>query len=440
MQTALSWGFSIVLPLLLCLAAPAGAGPKPAEAFTSLTDDGGWCWFADPRAVQHNGRTFAGWVDAHGSVVAGCLDHASGKITTFTLHGNYEKDDHDNPSFVILADGRLRAFYTRHGVENAIHSRVTRRPGDISDWEPETVFTPKDPSPKNSGITYSNPFLLSAENHALYLFWRGQSYKPTMARSTDGGVTWSDARPVFSKPGLPAGNRPYAKYASNGRDRIHLLFTDGHPRNEPLNSVYYVCYRDNAFHRADGTRICGIGELPIPPDKADKIYQATPAAGRAWVWDIAFDAQDRPVVAYTRLPAETDHRYHYACWNGKAWQDAELCPAGGWFPQTPVGKKEREPHYSSGLAIDPLSPNVVYLTRPVNGVRELERWTTADSGMTWQTEAVTSGSKHDNIRPHVIRNHAKDGPTVLWQNLSDHYVHYTDYRCSIKIDRPAEHP
>lgn len=423
---------------VLLLHLPAARAAQPAEAFADFTDDGGWCWFADPRAISRDGRTYTGWVTEDGSIQAASLDHATRKVSTFTLHAKYERDDHDNPSFLVLPDGRLRAFYTRHSTVEEINTRVTTRPGDITEWEPETTIVPKDASPRNNGITYSNPFMLSQENNAIHLLWRGKSFKPTMAKSTDGGNTWSAASPVFSMPGLPPGNRPYAKYASNGRDRIHMLFTNGHPRNEATNSVYYVCYRAGAFYKADGTRICGANELPITPDQADLIYDATKTGARGWIWEIAFDAKDQPVVVYTRHPSETDHRYHYARWTGREWLDTELCAAGQWFPQTPSGKSEREPHYSSGLALDPSDPAVVYLTRPVNGVRELEKWTTADGGKTWQSAAITAGSKHDNIRPYVVRNHTPDGPTVLWQNLSGRYVHYTDYRCSIKMDRPAK--
>jgi hypothetical protein len=271
----------------------------------------------------------------------------------------------------------------------------------------------------------------------MYLFWRGNSYKPTMARSVDGGKTWSLAQVVFSRPGLPSGNRPYAKYASDGKDRIHFLFTDGHPRNEPRNSVYYLCYRAGAFYKADGTRICGESELPVRPEQADCVYDANKTGARAWIWGVAFNSQARPVVGYSRLPSEDDHRYHYACWDGRKWLDHEMCGGGKWFPQTPVGAKEREPHYSSGLALDPAEPSIVYLTRPVNGVRELEKWATPDGGATWRSEAITCNSKHDNIRPYVVMNHAPEGPAVLWQNLSGRYVHFTDYRSSIKTDRPA---
>ncbi|MDP4899024.1 MAG: glycoside hydrolase family 88 protein [Akkermansiaceae bacterium] len=422
-----------IVSLLLFMPAHAA---QPGEDFASFTDDGGWCWFADPRAVTRDGKTFTGWVTENGSVVAACLDHSTREVTHHTLHRNYERDDHDNPSFLFLPDGRLQAFYTKHNRAEEINTRTTKLPGDISAWGPEWKIKPKDASKKNSNITYSNPFMLSEENNAIHLFWRGRSFKPTTAKSLDGGKTWSEASPVFSMPGLPNGNRPYAKYASNGKDRIHMLFTDGHPRNEPTNSVYYVCYREGAYYKADGTRICGADELPISPDQADKIYDATESGIRAWIWEVAFDEKDQPVVVYTRHPSEKDHRYHYARWIGEEWQDTELCEAGKWFPQTPAGKTEPEPHYSSGLALDHKNPSIVYLTRPVEGVSELEKWTTADSGKSWNSEAITANSKHDNIRPFVLRDPTPDGPTVLWQTISGHYVHYTNYRCSIKMDHP----
>ena len=423
----------------LLQAAPTVAA-QPAEAFADVTTDGGWCWFSDPRALCRDGKTYTGWVTRDGSIQAAELEHSSGKVTTVTLHEKYERDDHDNPAFLFLPDGRLMSFYSRHGggKNPKIHSRVTTRAGDFTKWEPEVGLPLRDDSGGKAGISYCNPFLLSAENNAIHLFWRGLTYKPTMAKSTDGGKTWSPAQVVFSRSGKSEGNRPYVKYASNGRDRIHFLFTDGHPRNEKTNSVYYACYRAGAFYKADGSKICGVNELPMRPEQTDCVYDATKTGVRAWIAGVAYDANDQPVIAYTRLPAETDHRYHYARWNGTAWTDTELCAAGGWFPQTPPEKTEREPHYSSGLAIDPSDPAIVYVTRPVNGVRELEKWMTPDGGKTWKSEAVTSGSKHDNVRPYVVMNHAPDGPSVLWMNLSGHYIHYTDYLTSIKTDRPAK--
>jgi len=429
-----TYSIAVALAIFTQAVAPLYA-QKPAEEFANLTGDGAWCWFSNPRAVSRDGKTYTGWVTEDGSVQAAELNHATGRVTTVDLHKQYQRDDHDNPSFVFLPDGRLTAFYCRHS-NGLINSRTTARPGDFTEWTPEV--TPSLNDKGYIGMAYCNPYLLSEEKNTLYLFWRGKSFKPTMSKSTDGGKTWTPAQVVFSRAGLPRNNRPYAQYASNRKDRIHLLFTDGHPDSEPHNSVYYVCYRGGAFYKADGTRICGVDELPIRPEQADCIYDANKTGARAWVFDMAFDKNDNPVIAYTRVPEATDHRYHYARWDGKQWLDTELCKGGKWFPQTPHGVRETQPYYSSGLSLDHSDPNVVYLSRPVNGVREIERWVTADAGKTWKSEAVTAHSKFDNVRPVVVRNHAPDGPTLLWMNLDGRYVGYKDYRTSIKMDRPGE--
>ena len=410
---------------------------EPAESFPCFTDDGGWCWFADPRALAGDGKTYTGWVTENGSVQAAMLENSSGKITVTTLHEKYQRDDHDNPAFLFLPGGRLMAFYSKHGGPD-MNARVTTSPGDFTDWQPGRVLDLFGATERpRKTITYPNPVMLTAEANAIYLFWRGDSWKPTFSTSTDAGRSWSPAKVIVARTGAGNDNRPYVKIASDGKDRIHLIFTDGHPRNEASNSVYYACYRNGAFYKADGTRIVSVAQLPFTPEQADCVYSAAATGARAWVFDVAADEAGRPVIAYTQLPEETDHRYHYACWDGAKWLDTELCAGGKWFPQTKPGTKETETYYSGGLALDHDNPSVVYLSRPLNGVREIERWTTPDAGKTWKSEAVTSGSKHDNIRPVVVRHYSADGPTVLWLNLSGRYLHYTDYRASIKMNQPA---
>lgn len=430
---------AVILALAaLCHPMPVHADgiAQPGEAFADFTTDGGWCWLADPRAVTRAGNTYAGWVTEDGSVQAAMLDHGSGKVSTINLHEQYQRDDHDNPSFLFLPDGRLMAFYSKHGGPE-MNARVTARPGNFSEWQPERILDIYGVGRPRKSITYPNPVVLSDEANAIYLFWRGDTWKPTFSKSTDGGQTWSPGKIIVSRQGAGNDNRPYVKIASNGKDRIHMIFTDGHPRNEAHNSVYYACYKNGACYKADGTRIAGLDQLPFTPGQADCVYDAKKSGARGWVYDLAADKDEQPVIAYTRLPSETDHRYHYARWDGKQWQDTELCAGGKWFPQTKPGAVEAEPHYSGGLALDHGDPSVVYLSRPVSGVREIERWTTADSGKSWKNEAVTAHSKFDNIRPFVVRDPAPDGPKVLWLNLHGRYVHYTDYLAAIKMDRPA---
>ena len=74
----------------------------------------------------------------------------------------------------------------------------------------------------------------------------------------------------------------------------------------------------------------------------------------------------------------------------------------------------------------------------MNGVREIERWTRHDGGGTWASEAVTSGSKFDNIRPSRRARCRSGRPVAALAQLHGRYVHYTDYLTSVKMDRPGK--
>ena len=84
------------------------------QEYKSFISDGAWCWFSDPRAVYANGKTFAGWGNSFGDIQVGEYDHTKGIINTATLHRFLHKDDHANPSLLLLPDGRLTVFYTKH--------------------------------------------------------------------------------------------------------------------------------------------------------------------------------------------------------------------------------------------------------------------------------------------------------------------------------------
>ena len=412
---------------------------KPGEEYDMITDDGAWCWFADPRAVYYEGdhqKTYIGWVDESGDIILYSYDSKTHEMQTANLHTKLHKDDHANPSITILPDGRIRVFYSHH-FDKIHRSRVTVLPEDISVWEPETEIdlnkTTEYPASFKRGVCYSNPRILSEENNRLYIHWRGIGFKPNLAYSDDMGQTFSPAKILIQpKSNNDNGQRPYIKVGYNTKDTIPFVFTDGHPRNEPLNSVYYVAYRDGAFYTVDNKKICDYNKLPLSPESATKIYNATSETGRAWVWDITQDANGYPVIVYTRHPKETDHRYHYVRWSGSKWIDTELCKAGKWFPETPDGAIEPEPHYSGGITIDHSNPNIVYLSRAINGTFEIEKWQTKDDGEHWLSSPVTKNSKNDNVRPFVVLNSTKDkGIHLVWMN-NEKYIHYTNYKVSIR--------
>jgi BNR repeat-containing family member len=419
--------FAVLLSLSLSCTSP----PKPGEHHTLITESGAWCWFADPRAIcgGPGPRLYAGWVNRDGDIQVGAVHARTQEIETATLHPKLERDDHANPALLELPDGRLMAFYSKHGGQD-MFQRTTVRPWDISEWTAETTIpVHKDNAPRKT-ITYPNPVLIREESNRIYLFWRGDDWKPTFTWSDDLGKTWAPVKTLVARRGSGLDNRPYMKVHQGLGGRIHFAFTDGHPRNEKHNSIYYLAYHKGAFFRADGTRVGTMADLPLDPARADKVYEASRSGARAWIWEVGDDLEGKPVLVYTRHPKMTDHRYHYARWDGGTWRDHEITAAGHWFPQTPEGKDEPEPHYSGGICLDPYDPAHVFLSRQVRGVFEIEQWVTTDHGRTWETRPVTERSKLDNVRPFVPRGYTTGLPWVLWMNGP--YRHYLDYNTSIR--------
>jgi hypothetical protein len=410
------------------------------EAYSSFTGNGAWCWFSDPRAIYYKGRhsrTYAGWIDSTGSIVVGFYDHDLKRIQTKVLHANLEKDDHDNPSLFIDRHGYLVAFYSKHATSEPIYMWKTKNAEDISEWQIEASLNLNDsvahPGFSNT-YTYTNICRLSNENDKLFLFWRGVDFKPNFSVSRDNGKTWSAGKILILPDRLYKNRRPYLKITSNNKDVIHFAFTDGHPNVEPTNSIYYAKYRQNAVYKANGEKITSWSSLPIQPKLADIVYDATKTNEKAWIWDVAENKQGEPVLVYSRFPNDSNHVYYYSIWNNNKWNNYRLVNSGPWFPQTVKGKKELEPNYSGGIVLDHEDPSIVYLSRLKNKKFEIEKWTTPNKGKDWSVEEITNDSENDNVRPFVIRNYsAPDSLTLLWMN-AERYIHYTDYKASIKMN------
>jgi hypothetical protein len=296
---------------------------EATDDIQTLAADGAWCWFSDPRAVYYEGdyqRTYLGWVDSRGNISVGYYDHRWKTYSARTLHQNLEVDDHDNPTLLFTPDGRLLFFYSRHSRGDPIYLMEARQPESLAEWAPRRELFLNDTAAYRglyNSYTYTNPCLLEEENNRIYLFWRGMDFKPNVSFSDDLGKTWAPGKIMILPERTYRNRRPYLKVAGNGRDRIHLAFTDGHPNKEPTNSIYYACYRDGAFYRADGSRITTYEKLPFEPRQASIVYDAVPTREKAWIWDVAADSLDRPAVVYARFPDDAHHVYYYARWDGK---------------------------------------------------------------------------------------------------------------------------
>jgi hypothetical protein len=436
-----------LLTLVAALSVSLSAEERPLATPVVLNDDAGWCWFQDERALVVGNRLVFGSVAAgrsdptrQGMVEATSVQLSTGAVTRFRLSatpversGRY--DDHDTPAFVVRGDGRLVAVWAGHGHDNRILSRVSSRPGDASAWSGERTFVPS----ASSSVTYSNLHRLAGEHGRIYDFFRGldNRFKPSVAWSDDEGESFRSGGVVIDVPAAFR-HRPYVKYASDGKRTVHLVYTEGHPRDFD-NSLYHVYYRDGVLHRSDGSAIRPLAEGLRDPVEGTRIFQGDPA-NVAWAVDLELDAQGRPFVAYSvqkdsaGLPpgqGGADHRYRLARWTGKAWDDREIAYAG-------TRLYAGEDDYTGGAALVPGDPTRVFvstdadpatgapLVSAADGKRHWEIFSgvTTDDGRSWRWQAVTRDSTADNLRPIVPRTEDRK-ELLLW--LRGRYRSYTDY-------------
>ncbi len=425
------------------IAGAPGGNAGPSGTPVVLSEDAGYCWFQQPRALFYGTRMLvasvsSGSADAsiRGNPRAVIYDFSTSKATTVDLHSKLELDDHDAPAFMIRTDGRILAIYQKHDEENHFYYRISDGADGLT-WGSETTFTPS----ASSSLTYANLFRLPAESNRVYDFFRGidGSFKPSYATSDDQGQTWKRGNVVINFTSGATLQRPYVRYASNGTDTVHFFYTEAHPRDYDT-SVYHVMYKGGSLYASDGTLLAPLTQ-GITATQGTRVYKAD-ANHVAWGSDIVLGPSGRPVVTYSvqmdsaGLPqgqGGADIRYRYARWDGTAWRDYALAYAGGKL-------YSGEDDYSGLATIDPDDTSVVYLSTNANpttgaplmsagdGKRHWEvfRAVTPDQGATWAFTPITHDSTQDNLRPLLppsIDGHQK---ALIW--LRGVYRAYTSYQ------------
>lgn len=431
----------VILGLLICL---TGFAKTKVQ---TITDKGAWCWFADPRAIHYENKegtinsTYIGYIDVHGNIKATQINHLTNTTNEVLIRSYFQPDDHDNPTFLVLPDERIITFYSRHTDEACFYYRVTSVPGDI------TTFGEEIRLKTNANTTYPSPFLMSDDPDHIYLCWRGIGWHPTIARLTlpdendQVEFDWGPYQIVRSKKGQ-GGTRPYAKYTSNGKDKIYLTYTTTHPDNQTVNYIYFnqIDINSKQLEYVKGNRLSIIGESELHDVDATKEYKDSyPAAVvadsplRNWLWEVALDKDENPVIAMVSISVDKkSHDYFHVRWTGTEWQKTFLSNAGGHFHQTP----ETENCYSGGMAIDKSDPQIIYGSVPVAGkygkVYELKKFTVSKDGGVVSTEMITSDSEKNNVRPFDIATPGGKN-SLVWM-----YGDYFDWMVNSK--RPLGYP
>ena len=445
--------------LFLAFILTAWCNTKAADNFSSniVADEGAWCWFADPRALHYENAaqtinaTYIGYIDVHGNVKATQYDWVKHRKTDVLIRSYFQPDDHNNPTFVVLPDERVMIFYTRHTDEPCIWYRISQKPGDITALGEEKRLATAN------NTTYPSPFILSDDPEHIYLCWRGINWHPTIARLTmpDGN---DDCKFDFGPKQIvqSTGARPYAKYQSNGKDKIYVSYTTGHPDNEMPDWLYFNVIDINKgngpiLRDLNGKQLSIINNGTFNVNKTDSYASSYPATIvdktaniRNWVWQIALDKDEHPVIAYPHIDnAKTSHVYWYARWNGTAWKNTWVQYAGHAFHQN---WNQTERCYSGGMSLDPDNINDLYLSIPTkdgqynkDGVYEIWKYTIDDEGQVAGSEQITRNSEKNNVRPFVIPGSKNSPMRVAWMNGDYYYwmvqkAYPKGYPTDIRVD------
>jgi len=404
---------------------------------TTFMEDGGWCWYQDPRVIINDGKLVVGGLSGQsGDVKVAVHDLVNGvNLGTTILDKDFQRDDHNAPAFYARPDGRILAMWAKHGNEKLHHYSISSADDYLQWGEPEQFVHEYE---EEWGVTYMNLYYMEKEG-LLYNFFRdGPTFNPAFITSGDHGTSWAN-RTHFIADEVAGRHRPYPRYVQRDADTVGVSFTEGHPRNFG-NSLYYADFRDGTFFMADGTRIKELADGPLLPSEAEKIFSGSGIEAKpdgfesvpnsAWTCAMATDALNHPHVGYTLYLSDSDHRFRIASWNGKEWIDREIAYAGNClYP--------RESSYTGLMSFDPVDPTQVFISSDVDpstgadlgGKHEIYRARIREgddiSSIKW--EALTSGSDHRNIRPIVV---AGEGyKAVLW--LRGPYRTYVDYASDV---------
>jgi len=421
-----------LISALVMLCSCSMAEQQQPQPIRVLAPDGAWTWFNDERTIVDGSRLIIGSLDSQGVSRVDVYDMDTGDTQACPLSSWKSLDDHNNPALLKLSDGSILACYSQHGRQRRWYWRIAEESPQnegMLQWGSEQRFRVP------AGTTYCNLVQLSDENGRIYNFSRNVNFNPNIQFSDDMAHTWQGPM-VFLKTG-DGRIRPYVKYADNGKDRIDFLYTDGHPRNEPVNNVYHMYYQKGAFFKSDGTPIKTmqqVREQPIQPNEGTLIYDGS-THGRGWVWDIEYDQDGTPVCVFINSVDHgvgNDLRYRYARWDPASgqWNQQQIAFAGTHL-------YDNEQHYAGGITIDPANVNTVYISCDVDpetgeknttGRYQIYAGQTTNGGVAWSWKQLTFDTDQDNLRPIVPRDHGCKRCLVWFQG---EYRTYTDYKTRI---------
>ncbi|MGB5981758.1 MAG: BNR-4 repeat-containing protein [Nonlabens sp.] len=429
----LKWGL-ICSTLFLCdhlIIAQSGKDYTKSfssQEYTTVSYNGTWSWFSDPRAVYYEGaykRTYLGWTDNYGNILVSYLDHETGEQQVQTVYENLEIDDHNNPSILIDEQGYLTVYFTSHLILNApVYSIKSKSPENIDQWEDPILLylnnLEQSKFPKIDNQTYTHPLRLSDDPEQWYLFTRGLNMLPSLSLSKDAGKNWGSSKVIYESSDSTAHQVPYFKVYSKGSGKVHIFMSSNHPSLSDQNNLYYFYMKGEKFYDIEGQLLSSIEKLPI--NQLQLMPIRTNTHSKAWIWDVKEDNHGFPVLAYTEFEHKR-HQYKLATYNGTEWIHENITASSGAFTEFLPDGTQLEPYYSGGIAINPNDTDKLIVSADKNGVFELARWEKKLGK--WLSNSVTSESVYNNVRPVFAHGTSeKEALHLFWLQILN-YKYYS---------------
>lgn len=429
-----------------------------------LTANGVWTWFCAPSAIYYNGKVYAGWIDDDANIIVASVDVSTGAYVQTTLHTDInggEADDHNNPSLLILADGKVFVAYTGHGSAS-MYTRLSANAEDVSSFEDEVAIT-------ETGLKYVYTHPVQFEDGTIRLFYRNTDTTNGIANerelryidSDDGGQTWGTSVALFIE-GSGGSNRPYFRmfWATDQPDRVDFcvsLVPPGEDSGSPYVSDIHHFYMvhgesSDAYYESDGGTISvDLGVAPMDPSDLtsdSRIWDASAGSIRAWIWDIKRDSgTDDVAVLFATFETDApdtavlNHLLQHAYKDvtpDTPWAITEIGRMGQPLVYAGItggsADKGPQPYYSGGACFSHASTADlwdVWASVEDGGHRRIKRYTSASAdGSDWSaTDPIPGVQGRKAFRPTGIRNYggmSLDIP-ILWcvgpyANFEDDYA------------------
>lgn len=423
--------FSILLIIVFSIFSLSNATAQ--IKWSVLTTNGSWPGLSDPRAIFIPGDTshvILGYVTEEGAIASMLFNTKTKHVQQALLQMGTKTENISNPAFVQLPDSSFITFFQQTQSNNTIlyHGRIVN---GLLRWQgADTIYSTSE-GKKITEEDYSElvPVVLSEEKNKLFLFKQTSTSNITLTTSNDKGKTWSDSKNIFNNKKKGSKNEFIVKYFSDGKSKVHLIFSDDN-NHKKTNNLYYAYYSNGVFYRVDGKKICTINQLPFDITKATCLYEAKKGKQAAFPADIVADPTGNPAVAYVKNNESNQASYHYSWYDGKKWKDNLVCMVGSKMEKTnPINGI----NFTGGITLSTNSKHALYVSQKTGSAFEIEKRELNTTDNTWKTTVITSNSQSSNTLPYTIKSAPSSEGTILLWIMKSNYSETNSITSAIKV-------